>query len=216
VLTYTLAGTHVAAVITLVASMIIVPLATAVGTTAAYVGGRVDGVLMRTVDVVQAIPPLFAYIIIRFVLGGGGDMLLLVGVFGLLSWGSAARVVRSETLKESEKSYVKAARNVGAGGVGIVQRHLLPNVSTTVISTTAHQISILILTEAALSYLELGAPHTPSWGTIIADGASGTTFGQLLETWWISVFPMVALAVTVVAISVFGDSLRDVLDPRSA
>ena len=214
ILAYTVAGTRVALEVALVAAVFIVPLATVVGTVSAYAGGRVDDVLMRVVDVVQTVPPLFAYIVVRFVLGGGGDLVLLVAVFGLLSWGNVARVVRSEALAQREQLFVTAAESAGGGPLYVVRTHLVPNVSSTVLTATTLQVPTLVLTEAALSYLELGAPHTTSWGTIIAEGTRGTQFGQFVDTWWISVFPVAALTLTVVALSVFGDALRDVLDPR--
>jgi peptide/nickel transport system permease protein len=214
ILAYTVAGTRVALAVALVAAMFIVPLATAVGTVSAYVGGQVDDVLMRVVDVVQTVPPLFAYIVVRFVLGGGGDLVLLVAVFGLFSWGNVARVVRGEALAQREQLFVTAAESAGAGPLYVVRTHIVPNVSSTVLTATTLQIPTLVLTEAALSYLQLGAPHTASWGTIIAAGARGSQFGQMLQTWWISVIPVVALTLTVVALSIFGDALRDVLDPR--
>jgi peptide/nickel transport system permease protein len=92
---------------------------------------------------------------------------------------------------------------------------VVPNLSGTVVTATTLQIPTLVLTEVALSFLNYGTPEVRSWGTLIADGTRGTCWGQLLEVWWISVVPVVALAVTVVCLSVLGDALGDVLDPRA-
>lgn len=214
VLRFTVAGTRLAVQIALITAMLIVPLGTVVGTTAAYVGGAVDTVLMRLVDVVQTVPPFFAYIIVIFLGSEGGDVVVMLLVFGLLSWGKVARVVRSEALSVSAEQYVAASRDTGAGPLWVVREHVVPNVSTTAVTATTQQVSWLILTEAALSYLDLGAPQVVSWGTIIAEGTGGVLFGSGYAAWWVSTVPVVALAGTVVATNVLGDALRDVLDPR--
>lgn len=92
---------------------------------------------------------------------------------------------------------------------------MVPNVSGTVVTATTLQIPTLVLTEVALSFLEYGAPGVRSWGTLIADGTRGTRWGQLLDVWWISVVPVIALALTVACLNVLGDALGDVLDPRA-
>lgn len=214
VLKYALTGARVPLAIALVTATMIIPLATVVGTVSAYFGGRVDGTLMRFVDLVQTIPPLVAYIIIRFLLGGGGDIVLMLAVFGFLSWGNVARLVRSEALSRREELYVTAAEGAGASPWYVIREHLAPNVSSTVITATTLQIPTLIVTEAALSFLDLGAPQTYSWGTLIANGTTGTGWATMTEVWWVSVVPVVALSLTVVSLSVLGDALRDVLDPR--
>lgn len=217
-ITVLVAGTRVSLQVGLITSALVVPIATAVGTTAGYVGGLVDDLLMRYVDVQQSVPAFLVYLVLLFVFGS--SLFLIVVVFGLLSWGGVARLVRSEVLQRREEGYVLAAKNAGVGHLGIVRRHLLPNVSNTVLTATAQTIPFLILTEAALAYLRIGdrGRLLPSWGETVAFGLRGPPMGgtefPALDTWWIWLFPVLLLSVTVLALSVLGDALRDVLDPR--
>ena len=208
-LTLVVAGMRISLQVALITAMIIVPIATAVGTVAGYAGGLLDEVLMRYVDVQQAVPAFLVYLILIFVLGR--SLFLIVLVFGLLSWGGVARLVRSETMQRREEVYVMAARNAGVGRVQILRRHLLPNVSSTVITATTHLIPLLILAEAALAFLELGVIALPSWGQTIALSYQGDYF---LQAWWVWLLPLLFLIATVTSLSVLGDALRDALDPR--
>jgi peptide/nickel transport system permease protein len=160
------------------------------------------------------VPPFVAYVVVRFVLGEGGDMLLLVAVFGLLGWAGVARAVRSAVLQRRESLYVAASEAAGGSSLWVARRHVLPNVGPTIVATTANRVATLVLTEAALSYLGLGAPQVTSWGTLVANGISGLTLQRLLGVWWISLVPALALAITVVCISLFGDSVEELLDPQ--
>jgi peptide/nickel transport system permease protein len=186
-----------------------VPIATVVGTTAAYFGGRVDSLLMRYVDLQQVIPAFFVYLVVQFLYGG--SVFLLVLVFGLLNWGGVARLVRSDALEEVESGYVKAAESAGHGRLRIVRRHLLPNVSSTVLTAVTLQIPTLLIIEATVSYLDLGARTQLTWGLLIAGGFTENTFPS---QWWIAASPVLALILTTVSFSVLGDALRDALDLR--
>ena len=208
-LTVAVAGMRVSLQVALITSMLIIPIATAVGTFAGYAGGLVDELLMRYVDVQQAVPAFLVYIVLTFVLGR--SLFLIVLVFGLLSWGGVSRLVRSETIQRREEGYIMAARNAGVDRVQILRRHLLPNVSNTVITATTHLIPLLILAETALAFLELGVIALPSWGQTIARGFQGDYF---LQAWWVWLLPLLFLTATVTSLSVLGDALRDVLDPR--
>jgi peptide/nickel transport system permease protein len=210
-LQYPLGTTFELAVVT---TAIIVPVAVTVGTAAAYLGGLADELLMGLTDAVGTIPPFVAYVVVRFVLGEGGDMLLLVAIFGLLGWAGVARAVRSAVLQRRESLYVAASEAAGGSRRWIARRHVLPNVGATIVATTANRVATLVLTEAALSYLGLGAPQVTSWGTLVADGISGQTLTRLLGIWWVSVVPALALALTVVYISLFGDTVEELVDPR--
>jgi peptide/nickel transport system permease protein len=207
VLTAVIAGMRVALELALIATMLLVPLATVVGTVAAYIGGWVDEILMRYVDIQQVIPAFFVYIIAQFLYGP--SLLLLVVIFGLLNWGGTARLVRSETLQKRETGYVRAAKNTGADELHVIRQHLLPNVSNTVITAVTLQIPLLIIMEATLSYLGLGDTTVYSWGTLIALGMN-----RFPSFWWTATFPIVLLVCTTVSFSLFGDALRDVLDPQ--
>lgn len=203
--------------VAVIATVIVVPLATTVGVVAGYVGGRVDDLLMGYVDVQQSVPAFVVYVILIFVYGR--SLLLLVAVFGLLSWGSVARLVRSETLQRREEGYVEAARSAGVGHVAVLRRHILPNVSNTVLVGATQKIPQLILIEAAVTFIDLGdiGRWYPSFGQTIRNGFEQ---GGMLATppptakWWVWLFPVVLLASTVIALNVVGDTLRDVLDPR--
>lgn len=203
-----LVGARMVVYATVVTLGLIVPLATTVGLVAGYYGGTVDELLMAYVDVQLAIPAVVVYLV-GFMLVGNSLFLLLVA-FGLLSWGGIARIVRSETLQRREEGYVLAARSVGASRPYVLRRHLLPNVANSVVPAAFHLIAVLVLTEAALAFVGFHAMFQ-SWGMTIAEGVFT---GPVREVWWASTFPAVALAVTVVALKVAGDGLRDVLDPR--
>jgi peptide/nickel transport system permease protein len=208
VLEYTVAGMHTALQLALITATILVPIATAVGTVAAYVGGRVDELLMRYVDVQQVVPAFFVYIIAQFVFAPG--LLLIVVVFGLLNWGGMARLVRSETLQKREEGYVMAARSAGSSSLNIIRRHIVPNVSNTLVTAVTLQLPLLILIEASLSFLSLGDPAVFSWGQIIGVGMVYFPY-----YWWVPTFPVIALGLTVVSLSLLGDALRDMFDPRT-
>lgn len=198
----------------LITATIIVPVATAVGTLAGYVGGWVDDVLMRYVDVQQAIPAFLVYVIAVFLFGR--SLFLIVVVFGFFSWGGVARLVRSEVLQRREELYARAARTAGASHLQVVRRHILPNVSGSVVTATTLQIPAIILAEAALAYLRLSETTLPSFGDVIAGGTIGAVlrWTDFVQAWWIATVPAVFLALTVLSFGVLGDALRDVLDPR--
>ncbi len=182
-------------------------IASAVGLSAAYFGGYVDEVLMRYVDIQITFPSFFLYLLVVFLFGG--SLFLMIIVFGILGWGGIARIVRSEALQRREEEYVMAAESAGASSFWTIRRHLLPNVSNSVITAATLVIPGLILAEAALAFLGLGDPTIPSWGEIIADGRS-----DLDRAWWISTLPGIFLFLTILGFNFLGDALRDALDPR--
>lgn len=204
-----LLGARVAVEVALVTAAILVPLGIVVGLVAGYRGGVVDEVLMRAVDVQGAVPAFLVYVVLIYVFGR--SLLLMVLVFGLLSWGKVARLVRSEVLQRREEEFVMATRAAGASELYVIRNTILPNVSGTVVTAATRQASTLILLEAALSFMGLGEGAVGSWGAAISLGMSGSP----LITWWISLWPMLTLSITVVCLSVLGDELRDVLDPRT-
>ncbi|WP_158059103.1 ABC transporter permease [Halorussus halophilus] len=200
-------GMRVSMQVGLIATFIIIVLATTVGTTAAYLGGWVDELLMRYVDIQLTFPTFFLYLLLVYLFGG--SLFLLIVIFGITGWGAIARLVRSEALQRSEEEFVQAARGAGASTPYVLWRHLVPNVSNTVITAATLTIPGLILAEAALSFLGLGDPTIPSWGRVIADGR-----GDLSTAWWISTIPGFFLFFTILAFNFLGDALRDSLDPR--
>lgn len=206
----TIEGSRVALQITFIVSMISVPIAIAVGTVSGYTGGWIDTVSMRYVDVQQTVPAFLIYLILSYVFGR--SLFLFVLVFGLLSWGAVARIVRSEVLQLRERQYVDAARSYGVGRVAIIRRHLIPNLSGTVLTAFSQAIAWIILVEAALAFLGLTTGPFESWGHVITSGFQLES--NFVDHWWVMTLPGVVLMLTVVSFAVIGDRLRDVSDPR--
>jgi peptide/nickel transport system permease protein len=207
ILTMVVEGAMVATHVAVISAVIIVPLATAVGSVAAYVGGWVDEVLMRAVEILQVVPAILVYFICVFVYGR--SLMLLVVVFGLVSWGGIARIVRAEALRLREMEYVAASEAAGGSGFHVLRQHVARNVTSVVVPAVTLQIPTLIFTETALAFLDISDPQLPSWGRIIARGI------PYVETrWWVAGVPLLVLVVTLLAFNVLGDALRDVLDPR--
>lgn len=200
-------GMEVSMQVGLIATLMSVSIAAAVGLTAAYYGGLVDEVLMRYVDIQMTFPTFFLFLLLAYTIGG--SLFALILIFGLTGWGSAARIVRSEALQRREEPYMRAAKNAGASSGWAIRRHLLPNVSNSLITAATLTIPSIILAEAAIAFLGLGDPQVPSWGRLIADGRD-----QLRSAWWISTIPGIFLFCTILAFNFLGDALRDALDPR--
>lgn len=205
------AGARPAIYVVLFTAAFIVPLATAVGVAAGFRGGRLDDLLMTYVDVQLCLPAIFLYFIGYMYVGP--SLLLLLATFGLLSWGPVARLVRSEVLQRREDGYVVVARSLGGSDSYVARRHVLPNVTNTLVPAVFHLFAILILAEAGVAFLGFSDVELYSWGSTIAEGLSPDRMAAH-EVWWISTVPAVALAATVVALKFAGDGLRDVLDPR--
>jgi peptide/nickel transport system permease protein len=178
------------------------------GCLAGYYGGRVDGLVMRVSDVIQAFPFLILIIAIVAVLGIG-----LTSVYvavAVVAWVSYARLIRGEILVAKNQEYVEAARSLGASDIRVIGRHLLPNVITSALVFAMTDVILYIVLVTSLSYLGLAArPPSPEWGAMITEGR---TF--MATAWWISVFPGLAVVVTGIAFSVFGDGLADALRVR--
>ena len=181
----------------------------AVGLLAAYAGGRAENVIMRVVDLQLSFPAALVALMLIAILGKGVDKIILALV--VAQWAYYARTVRASALVERNKEYVEAAACLGISHARIIFRHIMPNCLAPLIVVgtvqTAHAISL----EATLSFLGVGMPQTsPSLGVLIANGFEYMLSGR----YWISVFPGIALLVTVVSINLVGDHLRDVLNPR--
>jgi peptide/nickel transport system permease protein len=200
-------GMRVSMQVALIATLISIVIATAVGATAAYGGGWIDEVLMRYVDIQLTFPTFFLFLLLVYLYGG--SLFLLIVIFGLTGWGGIARIIRSEALQRNEEAYIQAAKSAGGSTYHVIRRHIVPNVSNSIITAATLNIPFLILAEAGLSFLGLGDPTVPSWGQTIAAGRS-----QLSDAWWISTIPGVFLFLTILAFNFLGDALRDALDPR--
>jgi ABC-type dipeptide/oligopeptide/nickel transport system permease subunit len=178
------------------------------GLLAGFIGGVVEMVIMRLVDTLLAIP--FVLLAIVSVALFGQDLVGLILILGFTGWLGYARIVRSVVLSLKEMPYVEAARAVGAGPTRLLLRHILPGVWTPVIVVATQQVGTMMIAESSLTFLGIGIPPTiPSWGAMIADGRAYVTLAP-----WVSIFPGLALTITVLAVYFFGDGLRDLLDPR--
>ncbi|ASQ91609.1 ABC transporter permease [Prosthecochloris sp. GSB1] len=201
-------GSRISLSIGFLVVLISVTLGTVVGVSSGYFGGFVDTVLMRTVDVLIAFPALFLILII--IATFGNSIFLIVITLSFTGWMGVARIVRSQVLSLKEQEFILAARSLGLSNPRIIFRHLIPNTLTPVIVAATLRIGSIILTEAGLSFLGLGVqPPTASWGNIINEGRD-----NLLNHWWISTFPGIAILTTVVCFNLIGDGVRDALDPR--
>ena len=202
-------GARVSLSIGFVAVGISVTIGTLLGAVAGYLGGWIDTVVMRFVDMVISFPRLVLLIAI-VALFDTQSIFLIVAVLGFTQWPGTARIVRGEVLSLREREFVEATRALGFSRRRIILRHVIPNVLAPVIIAATLGIGNVIVLEAGLSFLGLGLePPTPSWGSMVADGRD-----LLLNAWWISTFPGLAIVLTVVAFNLVGDGLRDALDPR--
>jgi peptide/nickel transport system permease protein len=184
-------------------------LGVSLGLVAGYFGGWIDAVIARVADVQLAFPLVLLAIAVVGVVGPG--LWTIVAVLGVTSWVEYVRVVRAETLALREREFVQSAQALGLSPLRIVFRHVLPNVASSISVLASFEVARAIILESALSFLGLGVPaEIPSWGRMLADGR------QYLDTaWWLGLFPGLAISLTVLAVNLFGDGLRDALDPRS-
>jgi peptide/nickel transport system permease protein len=182
----------------------------AAGVSAGFFGGAADTLLMRLADLQLAFPSILLAILIAAVLGPSVANVIMT--LSVTRWVTFARVARASTLVTKEREFVLAARATGAAVQRLVGRHVLPFAVTPLVVVATVELGLVILAEASLSFLGLGAPpEHPSWGLIIANGRN-----YLSSAWWISTVPGIALSLVVLVIGQFGDALRDHLDPRMA
>lgn len=202
-------GARISLKVGFVAIGIAVLLGSAVGLVAGFYGGWVDTLLMRFVDIMLCFPAFFLILaIITFL---EPSIWYIMAVIGLTGWMGVARLVRAEVLAIREMDYILAARCIGCSDVRIILRHILPNAMSPVLVAATLGVAGAILTESALSFLGIGVqPPTPSWGNILTSGKDYIEFA-----WWLSLFPGVAILVTVLAYNLLGEGIRDALDPRT-
>jgi peptide/nickel transport system permease protein len=201
-------GSRIALLVGLAAVLISGILGMAIGLVAGYFRGKVDDVLMRLADVQLAFPFILLAIAVIGVLGP--NLRNIIIVIGVSSWVVYARVVRGEVLSIREREFVQAAVALGSRDGRILVRHVLPNAFTPWLVVATLDMARVIVIESALSFLGLGVqPPTPTWGGMLADGRV-----YLSTAWWLATFPGLAILVTVLGINLFGDGLRDTLDPR--
>jgi len=208
VLSRILFGIRISLLVGFLATGIAVIIGTILGLISGYFGKWIDTVIMRLVDIVLCIPTFFLIIIvIAFLEPNIWNVMFVIGITG---WPGLTRLVRAECLSIKEKDFIQAAKVMGLSNFRIMFVHVLPNVMAPVIVTATLGIGSAILTESALSFLGLGVqPPTPSWGNMLTAGKD-----YINVAWWLSLFPGLAILVTVLAYNLLGEGLRDVFDPR--
>ena len=202
-------GTRVSLTIGVASTLAAVLIGVLVGAMAGYWGGAVDDSLMRLTELFQTIPGFILAILLVATLGP--SLVNVVFAIGAVSWPPLARLTRAEFLRLRGREFVQAASCQGQTALAVVLRHILPNAVSPIIVTGSLTIASAILIESALSFMGLGDPNLMSWGFMV--GASRTVIRQ---AWWMSVFPGVAILLTVLAINLLGEGLNDTLNPRIA
>ena len=201
-------GSRVSLLVGLTSVLIAGAVGVVLGLLSGYYGGKTDSIISWLSNVQLSFP--FILLVIALVAVVGAGLLNVIIVLGLASWVVYQRVVRGEVLAIREREFVEAARVSGARDARIIARHVLPNVVTPLIVIGTLQVAQMIIAEAALSFLGLGVqPSIPSWGSMLADGRN-----YLTVAWWVETIPGVAILLTVLAINLIGDWVRDELDPR--
>ena len=201
-------GARVTLTIALLVAAISTPLGMLMGIVAGYLGGMVDEILMRLADVFLAFPRLILAIAFAAALGAGVENAIIA--IAIAHWPSYARLARAETLNVKNNDYIQAMRVLGAGKARIMAGHILPLTLSSIIVRMSLDMGTIILTAAGLGFLGLGAqPPMPEWGLMVSDGRQ-----FLVDQWWVSTLPGLAILVVVMGFNLLGDGIRDVLDPR--
>ncbi|TMQ19269.1 MAG: ABC transporter permease [Candidatus Rokuibacteriota bacterium] len=183
-------------------------LGVSLGLLAGFHGGRTDALIMRVVDVFLAIPYILLAMGVVFALGP--SLLNVILVMAVTRWVQFARIVRADVLSLREREFVAGARARGNRSLRLLLRHVLPNALTPIIVVATLELAFMIIYESALSFLGLGVqPPTPTWGWMLSDGRN-----YVATAWWLATFPGLAIMLTVLAVNLLGDWLRDTLDPR--
>src|SRR5262245_21854850 len=179
-----------------------------IGIVAGYMGGVVESILMRLVDAAFTFPAILFALLLSVTMGQGLGTLVIA--ISLLLWASFARIIRGEVLALKQRDFVALAKVRGCSEPRIMLTHILPNVLNTFMVLTTLNIGVVIIAEAAWSFLGAGIPPpTPTWGLMVSEGR-----GRIAEAWWVSLIPGLAITALVLSVNLFGDWLRDRLDPR--
>ena len=206
-LTRLMFGARASVAVGVVAVAISGAIGTTLGLFAGFYGGRVETIIMRTVDGVMAVPSLLIALFVLFLIGGG--LINMVLIFAFVRWVVYARLARGITLSYRQSSFVEAARSIGATDMRIIFRHILPNMLSPLLVLATLEIALLILAEAGLSFLGFGLqPPQPSWGLMIARGRE-----YLREAWWMITFPGLAIFLTTLSLNLLANWLRTITDP---
>lgn len=214
------AGARPALYIVVIGAVFVVPLAVTVGIVAGLRGGLIDKLLMSYVDLQLSLPAILIYFVVF--MASGPSLLVLLFAFGLFSWGGIARLVRSEVKQRRERGHVVVARSLGAPERYIAKRHIVPNITNTLVPAVCQLFALFVLYEAGVAFIGFYEASLRSWGTTISESINAEVAGQMHERpdrpathiWWVSTFPAVALTLTMASFKLLGDGLRDALDPR--
>lgn len=201
-------GARVTLVVSVFAVGVSLVVGVAAGLFAGFYGGRTDAIILRLIDMQLAFPVILLVIAVVAVVGPSLTNLIII--MGLSGWPRFARIVRGAVLSVRGLEYVEAARAIGAGQLRIMTHHILPNILSAIIVYASFELARMILLEATLSFLGLGVqPPTPTWGGMISDGKN-----YIAISWWVSLFPGLAIGAIILAFNILGDELRDALDPQ--
>ena len=201
-------GSRVSLMVSFMAIFVSGSIGTTLGLISGYFGGKLDALIMRLVDISSSLPTiLIALVLVSAVGSGFGPVITVIAV---LYWARYARLVRAETLSIKEQDFIARARVAGASHTRMMARYVFPNVVNSLVVLATLQVGAVILLESTLSFLGVGIPRpTPAWGVMVADGRE-----LIVTAWWVAMFPGVAIMLTVLALNLFGDWLRDHLDPK--
>jgi peptide/nickel transport system permease protein len=201
-------GARVSLTVSLIAIFVGGIIGTALGLISGYFGGWVDSVLMRLVDISLSLPTILLALVLVAAVGPSFGTVITVLI--VLLWARYARLVRGETLAIKELDFIARARVAGASHTRIMAKYIFPNVVNSLVVLATLNVGYVILLESALSFLGAGLPRpTPAWGVMVADGRE-----LIITAWWVSMFPGLAIMLTVLALNLLGDWLRDYLDPK--
>ena len=225
ILNLTVHGARVSMVIGLLATLITILLGAVIGIVSGFVGGRTDQILMRMTDFFLVLPTFVLAIVLAPIIldivgtdaelfGIRATLLVIIVVIGLTSWASTARIIRSQTLSVKERMFVDRARVIGGSRAHIMRRHILPNVVNLIVANTVLTFAGAIFTETTLSFIGLGDPFQPSWGQLLNAAQQAGAPG--LGAWWYIVPPASCVVVVILAFTLVGNALDDVLNPKSA
>lgn len=202
-------GARVSLFVGFAAIIVAMLVGTTIGVISGYVGGLFDQIVMGVLDVMLAFPTLLLGLMIAAMLGASLENLIIA--IAVTEIAPFARVARAPTISLRERDFVEASRSYGCGPVRIMTRHILPNMMSDVVVMSSLWLASAIRTEASLSFIGLGVPPpTATWGSMIREG-----FENILDAWWLAVFPSLAILLTVLALNLLGDALRDASDPRT-
>lgn len=224
-LNLTVHGARISMTIGLLATAITIFVGALIGIVSGFIGGATDNVLMRTTDFFLVLPTFVLAIILAPVildiigtdasfLGIRATLLVIVIVIGLTSWATTARIIRSQVLSVKERMFVDRARVIGSGSGRIMRRHIFPNVVNLIVAQSVITFALAVFTETTLAFIGLGDPFAPSWGQIL--NAAQTSGAPGLGAWWYIVPPAVCVVLVVLAFTLVGNALDDILNPKSA